>query len=47
MKKIIMFLAIFILNIQPFSFVSAESNDQLKAAFIKMMIYGLKLKIKK
>lgn len=30
-----MFLAIFILSIQPFLFVSAESNDELKAAFIK------------
>ncbi|NRD80875.1 translocation protein TolB [Bacillus sp. BRMEA1] len=35
MKRIITLLTIFILNFQPFSFVSAESNDELKAAFIK------------
>lgn len=35
MKRFIMFLAIIILSIQPFLFFSAESNDELKAAFIK------------
>ncbi|UNT71673.1 translocation protein TolB (plasmid) [Bacillus sp. N447-1] len=35
MKKIIIFFAIFILSIQPFSFISAESNEKLKAAFVK------------
>lgn len=35
MKKIIMFLVIFILSIQPFLYVSAKSNDEIKLAFIK------------
>ena len=35
MKRIIMFIAIFILSLQPFLFVSAESNNELRAAFIK------------
>ncbi|MGO4890505.1 TolB family protein [Anaerobacillus sp. MEB173] len=35
MKKIIIFLLIFLLCTQNFSFVSAETNNKLKAAFIK------------
>ncbi|MGM0879138.1 MAG: translocation protein TolB [Bacillota bacterium] len=35
MKRILIYLAIFILSIQHFSIVSAASNNELKAAFVK------------
>ncbi|HHY74314.1 MAG TPA: translocation protein TolB [Bacillus bacterium] len=35
MKRIIIIIAIWILSIQPFLFVSAESTEELKAAFLK------------